>query len=171
VTWLESRRQEVFLIKRRLEVSAESSKDSFDGYMRRSVKEVLYHVYPPRPESMEAFKERRRKYVGDTYTTLLQGVLGRKDAAEHVEMLTRYYELKPLEEYRIVDYIMKMVDMFPAQFLTGLVTECGKLTATQWIMRFEGVKGEARLNNYMGQPTKIDITPFIRVRVVKKSQG
>jgi len=57
---------------------------------------------------------------------------------------------------RIYRYIKKLVDIFPAEHLTQLLSSSQLMTAEELVAFYEAKKGEAKQSDYSGEPTGID---------------
>ena len=61
---------------------------------------------------------------------------------------------------RVLNYVLKIVDIIPVENLSKLIRDSQRLTADGLISRYEAVKGEAKQSDYSGQPSGIDPNAF-----------
>jgi hypothetical protein len=54
---------------------------------------------------------------------------------------------------KIYRYIKKLVDIFPAEHLTQLLSSSQLMTAEELLAFYEAKKGEAKQSDYSGEPT------------------
>jgi hypothetical protein len=71
---------------------------------------------------------------------------------------------------RIHNYVQKLADIFPPEYLTRLLHSSKNLRAEELINLYEADKGEAKRSDYSGIPTGIDLIQLrIKVTLVHKT--
>jgi hypothetical protein len=171
LTESDSRLKEMIIVRNNMTIAAGMTKDRFDARMRMTVKDLLGYRYA----SLRVPIEVARGVREEVYHFELAGILGDglvgsgpqklRPSLGSISLWNRY---RPI---RVYGYLQRLVDSFPAMYLTVLLRTSLNHTAEETIALYEGNKGEAIRNDYAGQPTAIDLTSIpVTVKPIRENE-
>ncbi|MGD0803515.1 MAG: hypothetical protein ABSA11_05505 [Candidatus Bathyarchaeia archaeon] len=165
------RLREMIQVKESLNSIASKTKDVFDAKMRATVKGLLddhYALEGLTVEDAEGMRAHMRVVeVSGQIADKLLGVDGSNFRQTHRSKMDWDYD----RPRRVLEYVKKIADIIPAEYLTKLISDSQRLTAEELISRYEAVKGEAKQSDYSGQPSGIDPKAFRIIARIRRKQG
>jgi hypothetical protein len=153
LTEINQMQQEMIQAHNRLSVAAVATKSKFEDRMRATVKELLSYRYALVAKPIEENSEvRESMWHWENAMRIGDAIFG-GGSENQMRALMERNRTRPV---RVNGYVQKLVDIFPAEYLTDLLRSSLNLTAEELIYRFEANKGEATHSDYGGIPTGID---------------
>lgn len=148
--------QEMVRVHDSLSGTAMRTKDKIDSRMRATVKEVindrLIPVAEPAKKVRQGRELRMHFIIADAVSDALLGM----DSSKQMQFMKNMEEWNRTRPVRIYNYVLKLVDIFPAEHLTQLLRDSLSHDAEETIRIYEPIKGEARSKDYSCEPTQID---------------
>jgi hypothetical protein len=153
LTEINQMQQEMIQAHNRLSVAAVATKSKFEDRMRATVKELLSYRYALVAKPIEENSEvPELMWHWENAMRIGDAIFG-GGSENQMRALMERNRTRPV---RVNGYVQKLVDIFPAEYLTDLLRSSLNLTAEELIYRFEANKGEATHSDYGGIPTGID---------------
>lgn len=136
------------------------TKGSLESRMRVAVRVMIRDYYPIKVDLAKNVKSREyleknlqmADLIGDALFGLGTGEQSRTNIS-NAESVRR----RPI---RILNYIEKLVELVPADYLIMFLSDCLSLGLEETIGTYEVIKGEAKSNDYFNLPTGIDSASF-----------
>jgi len=147
-------------VKESLNSVSMSTRDVFTAKMRATVKGLLEYRYALQGELTEDAKGRRAHIQALEDSGLMIKKIFGVDNSNFREAYKKKMNWDYERPRRVLNYVLKMVDIIPVEDLSKLIRDSQRLTAEGLISRYEAVKGEAKQSDYSGQPSGIDPNAF-----------
>ena len=161
--------QEMIRVKNSMTMTSMRTKNKFDDRMRVTVKDLLDYHYAMEGESIELVNYRRDFMQVLERADILTDWIFRVNSSRRRQFMKNAAEWNGNRPIRIFNYLEKLVDIFPPEHLIDLLSSSLKHGPEEIISIYEANKGEAKLSDYGGEPTGIDLTAFkIKVNFIHK---
>ena len=151
---------EMMHVKESLNSVAMSTRDVFTAKMRATVKGLLEYRYALEGELTEDVESRQAQmqwFEGSGKN--MDKILG-VDNSNFWRTYRKNMDWEYERPRRVLNYVLKIVDIIPVENLSKLIRDSQRLTAEGLISRYEAIKGEAKQSDYSGQPSGIDPNAF-----------
>jgi hypothetical protein len=149
-------RQELELAQESLFLVARRSKNRLDTKIRVVVRDLLEHRYSVELTPKEVEEGSEELFRGVEIIERLSDRIFGVDNTSLISKRRSLYKWNKERPRRVLDYVQKIVYIFPADHLTRLLRSSQHMTAAELIGYYEAVKGEAIRGDYTGIPSGID---------------
>lgn len=170
MTELGQMQQEMIQSQNILSFTAIRTKNIFDERMRSTVKELLGYRYALEAKPVEQPPEVRELVWHWENAMKIGDMIFGGNSDIQIQFMKNNANWNRTRPVRIHNYVQKLADIFPPEYLTRLLHSSKNLRAEELINLYEADKGEAKRSDYSGIPTGIDLIQLrIKVTLVHKT--